>query len=37
MKFSKDFTDIKEGYKLVYLGKIFPTESQEKEGVKEIS
>jgi NhaP-type Na+/H+ or K+/H+ antiporter len=35
--FSKDFTDIKEGYKLVYLGKIFPTESQEKESVKEIS
>ncbi|SEM30108.1 sodium/proton antiporter, CPA1 family (TC 2.A.36) [Maribacter orientalis] len=35
--FSKDFTDIKEGYKLVYLGKIFPSESQEKESVKEIS
>ncbi|MEH6512005.1 sodium:proton antiporter [Maribacter arcticus] len=35
--FSKDFTDIKEGYKLVYLGKIFPAESQEKESDKEIS
>tara|TARA_R110001592_G_scaffold299147_2_gene570038 strand:- start:9340 stop:11199 length:1860 start_codon:yes stop_codon:yes gene_type:complete len=35
--FSKDFTDIKEGYKLVYLGKIFPSENPEKESVKEIS
>jgi hypothetical protein len=35
--FSKDFTDIKEGYKLVYLGKIFPSDNQEKEDVKETS
>ncbi|WP_339656813.1 sodium:proton antiporter [uncultured Maribacter sp.] len=35
--FSKDFTDIKVGYKLVYLGKIFPSERQEKEVVKKTS
>lgn len=35
--FSKDFTDIQEGFKLVYLGKMFPSEDQEKEVKKEIA
>lgn len=29
--FSKDFTDIQEGYKLAYLGKMFPTDDSEKD------
>ncbi|SNR60753.1 sodium/proton antiporter, CPA1 family (TC 2.A.36) [Maribacter sedimenticola] len=28
--FSKDFTDIQKGYKLAYLGKMFPTDDSEK-------
>lgn len=32
--FSKDFTDIQEGYKLAYLGKMFPSEEQEYESKK---
>ncbi|TDT46285.1 NhaP-type Na+/H+ or K+/H+ antiporter [Maribacter spongiicola] len=33
--FSKEFTDIKEGYKLAYLGKIFPLEDPKKEEAQE--
>lgn len=29
--FSKDFTDIQKGYKLAYLGKMFPNEDSDKE------
>ncbi|WP_437371665.1 cation:proton antiporter [Maribacter litoralis] len=32
--FSKDFTDIQKGYKLAYLGKMFPTEDPDKEEAK---
>ncbi|WP_405411647.1 cation:proton antiporter [Maribacter sp. Asnod1-A12] len=32
--FSKDFTDIQKGYKLAYLGKIFPLEDPDKEESK---
>ncbi|WP_339725261.1 sodium:proton antiporter [Maribacter stanieri] len=31
--FSKDFTDIQKGYKLAYLGKMFPMEDPDKEEV----
>lgn len=33
--FSKDFTDIQEGFKLAYLGKMFPTDDPEKEAGKQ--
>ncbi|MBU2900612.1 MULTISPECIES: cation:proton antiporter [Maribacter] len=33
--FSKDFTDIQKGYKLAYLGKMFPNEDPEKEAQSE--
>ncbi|HDZ05518.1 hypothetical protein LCGC14_0071690 [marine sediment metagenome] len=33
--FSKDFTDIQEGYKLAYLGKMFPMEDPDKEEVND--
>ncbi|MDP5061566.1 MAG: cation:proton antiporter [Maribacter sp.] len=33
--FSKDFTDIQKGYKLAYLGKMFPMEDPDKEEAKE--
>ncbi len=32
--FSKDFTDIQKGYKLAYLGKMFPTDDSEKKDEK---
>jgi len=34
--FSKEFTDIQKGYKLAYLGKIFPNEYLNKEEAKKI-
>ncbi|WP_282048718.1 cation:proton antiporter [Maribacter aquivivus] len=33
--FSKEFTDIQKGYKLAYLGKMFPLEDPDKEEAKE--
>lgn len=33
--FSKDFTDIQKGYKLAYLGKMFPNEDPDKEAQSE--
>ena len=33
--FSKDFTDIQKGYKLAYLGKMFPMEDPDKEEVND--
>ncbi|WP_405400198.1 cation:proton antiporter [Maribacter sp. Asnod2-G09] len=33
--FSKEFTDIQKGYKLAYLGKMFPNEDPDKEEAKE--
>ena len=33
--FSKDFTDIQTGFKLVYLGKILPSDDKDKEDKKE--
>ncbi|MGO4919997.1 cation:proton antiporter [Maribacter spongiicola] len=33
--FSKDFTDIQKGYKLAYLGKMFPLEDPKKEEAQE--
>ncbi|SIQ02934.1 cation:proton antiporter [Maribacter ulvicola] len=33
--FSKEFTDIQKGYKLAYLGKMFPMEDSDKEEAKE--
>ncbi|WP_299318216.1 sodium:proton antiporter [uncultured Maribacter sp.] len=35
--FSKEFTDIQKGYKLAYLGKMFPLEDPDKEEAKENS
>ena len=33
--FSKEFTDIQKGYKLAYLGKMFPNEDPDKEEANE--
>ena len=33
--FSKDFTDIQEGYKLAYLGKMFPTDTETAKSKEE--
>ena len=33
--FSKEFTDIQKGYKLAYLGKMFPMEDPDKEEAQE--